>query len=791
MVQAAGGGGRSRTADLEAQRKAQEEARKRAEEAARKAAEEARRKAEEEAKRKAEAEAKKKAEEQRRQQEAARLAESKQRQEGYKASKTQPLSMETARLQGIFEQYGGAAKAAEAKPAAPKSQTPSLDAAKAKAKEQAEALDKRVETAKTKFPDASEGTREKVAEVQKKANTESRKVVDTATQEADKLIASAEKLAVDKSPADRAKIMAEADRRATAILETATKSSADLQAKAGDLGEEALKSSHEYENKNWFEKRAADVGNFLGNVWDKATDLFDKSVDAVGEVASFAAEQVGNFTEWVGDQAFKAIDGGLDKSPLGEDAEYTQEKTGVLGDLVTNRLEVGESAFIKLDADAQIGGVQLGAGAELEIKRVPATDANGNPRLEPKDEHGEPPTELEVSLVVDARAGVGLEAEFGVGGSTQKGPQSLYGNDINAGAKAHASAGVEAGLQAQAEFTFTFDPTNQQDMDDLTGIVGSTAKTAIPGIGALAAPDALEAAKNFGRHLTSVRGEAGVYASAQASASVSLGQIGEDDHGKGGEVRVAGTDGKDGQLKATGNRVIDESDTDEPESENDYGLKGTAAGMALDQANLNLGEITAGIGGEVNVGAEHNFRTGETTLYLNVQGNAQAQASTLGDLSAGASAESNRTIAIRLKDGEVQGVDVTEEMTGAKFRGIGTTDIRGRLQDDVMLRVEESDTVSVTRSYTSEALADLKSSSRENPTQALANLAQSLASPDPNDKLEVTDIKATKTDEVSFGFNLGGTGIQIGAGRRLESDLDTVEAPKNLNAEMRQSVGAR
>ncbi|MNK55405.1 hypothetical protein D3C87_744160 [compost metagenome] len=783
MVQAAGDGGRSRTADLEAQRKAQEAARKRAEEAARKAAEEARRKAE--------AEAKRKAEEQRRQQEAARLAEKREtpnathRQEGYKSAKTQPLSEETARLQGVFEKYGGAAK-----PAEPASKTPSLDAAKAKAQELKGSHDDRMKEAKSKYSDASGETRDKVDAVQSKAQDETRKVLDTATQEADKLVKQAETLAADKSPEDKATIMAEADRRATSILESATKSSESLLKQAGDVGEEALKSSHEYENKNWFMKRASDVGNALSTVWDKATDLFDKTVDAVADVTNYAAEQVGNFADWVGDQAFKVVDGALDKSPLGEDAEYTQEKTGMLGELVTNRLEVGESAFIKLDADANIGGVQLGAGAELEIKRVPAKDESGNPRLEPKDEHGEPPTEFEVKLLVDARAGVGLQAEFGIGASTDKGPKSLYGNDINAGAQAGASASAEAGVHAQAEFTFNFDPSSQKDMDDLTGIVGSTAKAALPGIGVLAASDAAKAASNFGSHLTAVRGEVGVYATAQASANVNLGQIDSGSLGKGSEVRVTGTDGKDGQLHASGNRVIEEK-TPEDKEEKDYGLKGTAAGMALDKANLNIGELTAGINGEVNVGAQHNFRSGETTVYLNVKGNAQAQASTLGDLSAGSSSEANRTIAIRIKNGEVQGVDVTEEMSSAKFKGIGDQDVRGRLQDDFMVQVEEADSVRVTRSYTSDALADLKSASRENPSKALGNLAQSLMRPDPNSKLEVTDIKATKSNEFSFGFNLAGTGLQVGVGRRLESDLDTVETPSNRNAKAREAVGAR
>lgn len=780
MVQAAGEGGRSRTADLEAQRRAQEAARRAAEEAARKAAEEAARKAAQEAARKAAAE---------------RLSESKEtpgaekRQQAYDSAKTQPLSAETARLQEVTSSYGGADRKATSQ-----SSTAKTDAAKDRADEVTAKLESRIAQAKDKFPDASGDAKGEVAKIQENAETEAKQILDTASEEADKLIQQAETLAADKSPEDQAKILAEADTRATAILDHAIGAAEGMIDKGVDVAEEGLKKSHDYENSNWFEKRASDLGNLLGNVWDKAKNLFETTVDAVDAVKDFAVEQAGDFADWAGEQAFKVVDQALDKSPLGSDAEYTQEKTGLLGDLVTNRLEVGESAFVKLDVDANINGVQLGAGAELSIKRVPASDENGNPKLEPLDEHGQPPTELEVTLLVDANAGVGLSAEFGVAGSTDKGPDSIQGNDVNPGAELGASAEAEAGLQAQAEFTFTFDPNSQKDMDDLTGVLGATAKTALPGIGMFAAPDAAKAAAAFGSHLTAIRGEAGIYATAQASASASIGNIDTDAHGTGSEVRVLGTDGQDGQIRATGNRVIDETTVAEGADvgdEEDFGLKGTAAGLALDQAGLDLGELTAGISGEVNVGGEHNFRTGETTVYLNVQGNAQATASTVGDLGGGVSAEANRTIAITLKDGELQGIDVIEEMSSSKFTGIGDQDVRGRLDDTFMAQVEESDSVTITRSYTDAALAEFKNQAGDSPMAALGNLTQSLMNPDPNEKLEVTDIKATKTDEFNVGFNVMGTGVQVGIGRRIESDVDNVNEPGKQNAEAREEMAAR
>ena len=130
-------------------------------------------------------------------------------------------------------------------------------------------------------------------------------------------------------------------------------------------------------------------------------------------------------------------------------------------------------------------------------------------------------------------------------------------------------------------------------------------------------------------------------------------------------------------------------------------------------------------------------------------------------------------------------------MSSSKFKGIGDQDVRGRLDDAFMAQVEESDSVKITRSYTPSALADLKEQAGSNPTSAIANLTQSLLKPDPNSKLEVTDIKATKTDEFTMGFNVMGTGVQVGIGRRIETDVDNVQDPAKQNAEARQALAAR
>ncbi|MNY57500.1 hypothetical protein D3C86_1937200 [compost metagenome] len=105
--------------------------------------------------------------------------------------------------------------------------------------------------------------------------------------------------------------------------------------------------------------------------------------------------------------------------------------------------------------------------------------------------------------------------------------------------------------------------------------------------------------------------------------------------------------------------------------------------------------------------------------------------------------------------------------------------------------MEESDSVKVTRSYTPAALAEIKQQAGEKPTAALGNLTQSLLQPDPNAKLAVTDIKATKTDAMNYGFNVAGTGIQIGMGRRIETDVDTFTEPTKQNSVIRGQLAAR
>ena len=174
MVQAAGGSGRSRTADLAAQ----EAARKAAEEAARKAAEEAARKAAEEAARKAAQEAARKAAAEKQE-----TPHADKRQEAYKSAKTEPLSAETARLHQVTAAYDDP----EAQAQSP-SQTPGLDAAKARVAGHAEGAKDRIAEAEAKYPDASGDTKEKVAEIQKQATAESEKVLTVAAEEADKLI---------------------------------------------------------------------------------------------------------------------------------------------------------------------------------------------------------------------------------------------------------------------------------------------------------------------------------------------------------------------------------------------------------------------------------------------------------------------------------------------------------------------------------------------------------------------------------------------------------------------------
>lgn len=443
----------------------------------------------------------------------------------------------------------------------------------------------------------------------------------------------------------------------------------------------------------------------------------------------------------------KAIDPALDKSVLGKDDQGKNEKAGTVGKLVTNRLEPGESVFLKMEADTQFAGVQVGAGAQAEVKRVPKTDEKGEAVTEPKDEKGHGPTEIEVSLMVEANAGVGIQAELG---KLQKGQE---GGGFLAGANAGAGAEAQAGVTGQVEFKFRFDPTKEKDMEAMTGIFKSASKSglesAIPGIGmALAAsnaPDVAKDAQAFASHLTEVRGEAGVYANASANADLSVGI-----HKKDGEA-----DPLEGAKEEKSNPLED-----------------LAMDHVLEASKLDVANLSAAVGGELKVGASKDLRSDKTTLYLTANGQAEASGGVMGT-SQGVGGSDSRTMAITVdKQGEIVGASVQKTMTKEEFKGLGKEDLQGRrISSKALARLKEEDSVTVTYEMRPDALTAFKKQMKDQPASAVAGMIGQGYKLDP-EKLRVADVTGSHVTQAELGAEVMGNQLKATVGHGQEVALD-------------------
>ncbi|HEY9900288.1 MAG TPA: hypothetical protein V6D00_14030 [Pantanalinema sp.] len=498
-----------------------------------------------------------------------------------------------------------------------------------------------------------------------------------------------------------------------------------------------------------------DIGDKLADAGEAIASGAKKTVKAVDDGLDYVGEQIEAGARHVVD---KVIDPLLDKSVLGDDDEYSGEKAGAVGNLLTNRLEPGESVFMKIEADAQFAGVQVGAGAQAEVKRVQKTDEAGNLVTEPKDDKGRPPTEIEVSLMVDANAGVGIQAELL---NLQKGKAAgdrVVGADVSAGAEA------QAGVSGQVEFKFRFDPNDPKAMEAMTGILKSASKSTleatIPGIGmALAASNAPDVAKDaaaFASHLTEVRGEAGLYANATLEAGISLGA-----HEKADAAEEAdGTEAK-------------------------QGFKGMVVGQALDAAKLDVASLSAAIGGEVKLGANKDFRSDTTTLYLTINGQAQASGGVAG-FEAGVGGTDSRTMAVTLdKKGEIVGASIQKTMTKEQFAGLGSEDLQGRrINSKALARLEEEDSVTVTYQMRPEALEAFKKQMKDAPASAVAGMIGQGYRLD-QEKLEVASVTGSHVTSGELGFDVMGNQIKGTVGHGQEVALDPGDyGGKRLNSAM-------
>ncbi len=474
------------------------------------------------------------------------------------------------------------------------------------------------------------------------------------------------------------------------------------------------------------------------------------------------------------------IDPTLDKSVLGTDDAYQDKGVGKLGPLLTNRLSVGESASIKIEAGATIPLEEFGipnakidAGGTLKVTRMPKIGADGQVVSEPKDANGNPPTELKVTLELEGRAGASYSANVGFDGTIKAG-------SYEAGLKAGANAEAEAGLTGKISLSFAFDPNDGKDMDVLTGMMQlagtAGAESAIPGIGTvMAGKTALEGKeliKEFGDHLYSLDGEGGLYAQASASASAQVGIF----KGEGPEEPEA--EAAPAETKSWGRKLTDAG--------KDYvtgqvqGKVEDVEGSILEQLQLEIGNVSASLGGEGKVGGSVNFRTGERTLNVKLDAKAEAALGILG-WGQGAGGSADRSVAITYnKDGSLKGVKLQESMSKEKFEGIRTTveDIFGRpIDEGVIAQISTKDTVKV--SY------ELKASEVAKVQQALESkgLVEGLAyaTTRPIDKntvmlkdRSVVSVKQTAA-EFKAGFKLS-LGAEIGArgGVTLAHEQETV-----------------
>ncbi|HEY9854410.1 MAG TPA: hypothetical protein V6D05_01645 [Stenomitos sp.] len=425
----------------------------------------------------------------------------------------------------------------------------------------------------------------------------------------------------------------------------------------------------------------------------------------------------------------------LDRSALGAGVEAA-DKHDVLGPVLTNRLAMGESAKIKLEAGATlplealgIPNARIDGAGTLEIKRMPKLGSDGQPLTEPKDANGMPPSELKVTVTLEGQAGSFYSAEAGVQGGVDVGDYTL---GVNASARTEA----EAGLKGKVAVTFSFDPQKTSDMNALGGMIKATAETGalstFPGLGPfLGSAEAVHDAddfRQFGRRIESVEGEGGLYAQANASLSADAG-------------------------------IFEKLDTDEAgKTEKAYTDKGSEL-TSFDDLCKNIGALEGALGGEAKLGGKVNLRTGEKTVYVSVQG-AEHAGAYLGALGKDADAAANRKLAITFdKQGKLKGVQVQTEVTKSQFEGIKSTveDIYGRpLNQGLIAGIGDEDKVRINyelKPEHRERIAKMLEGSVADKANALKELTGMTI--DPNTvKLDKGDVVAVHTDSFSIGGSL-------------------------------------
>lgn len=557
---------------------------------------------------------------------------------------------------------------------------------------------------------------------------------------------------------------------ATGDLSTARAGDVAPNAKNVDLeGVQVPEAPKQEEKKGFFGSLWGSVKSAASDVWDGTKKVANTVKDVVVTTAEVVGAGVSETTQSLADgQGLidslsdgvhaggkklynEVIDPTLDKSVLGHDNEFQDKGAGALGPLITNRLAVGESVDIRIEAGATIPTELVGApnvkvdgGGTLKMKRVAALDANNQPII--NKETGKPETRIEVELQLDGRAGGAYSASVGFQSTVQAG-------GYEAGIKAKAKAEAEAGLTGKLNLKLQFNPDSEKDMGDLGAMMKATAATGaaatIPGVGAALAAMSGESYKRsmdtLGEHLESFGGEGGLYAQANASANLGVGVF----KGKGGDAKAEG-EGKKESLtdKATG--LAKEHGED----------------AVLEKLNLNLANASVGAGGEIKAGASKNFRTGEKTFSFTAEGAVQGEVGVLGAGGGGRLAGQRKLDFVMDKGGELKAINIQQKLTKEDFLKLQTTveDVYGRpIDPGVIARMSESDTITVNYTVKPAVLAEIKAKVGQGDPSGLADAAQTvLSAAITSDRYTVdkTGIMATHRDEFALR---GGMELSLGA----------------------------
>jgi hypothetical protein len=473
---------------------------------------------------------------------------------------------------------------------------------------------------------------------------------------------------------------------------------------------------------------------------------------------------LGDGAHAAGQTAFKEAIDPLMTHAIGAADKANDKAAGDFGPLLTNRLAVGDSVDIKIEAGTTLPtelvgapNIKLDGGGKLKIKRVAAEDADGKPIMGPD---GKQETRLEVELQANGRAGGEYSTKVGMGAKVD-----MAGHAVGFDASAKASA--EAGLNGTLTMKLRFNPDNAKDMGDLLAMTKATAATgavaALPGVGAcLAALSASDYKRSFdtlGTHLEEVGGEGGLYAQASASAKLNL-----------------------GVFKSKPADPADKGDA--PPAKTGPDLLGAAAdqahGAVLEKLNLNIANIGASLGGQGNVGAKHNYRTGETTYSMAVSGTATAGGAVLGTGERGTMQGDRKINLIVGADGKIKDIMVVQTMTKSQFTGALTTvqDAFGRpLDRGVIAGIGHSDSVTVNFRLKPEIVQRVRDA-HDMGAMAQAAMAVGGAAITP-DKFHVDlgDIKTDHRDELAFKFDVGaalGAELDVRAGVTLGHDKERI-----------------